>query len=142
MTTPRPINLPAESVPPSETPNPTELVGLLHENRQLRIELDALRAELDARAADKFAMRRERIHASARDDLVTSAAVMAFFGYKHRPAFWGFVHAKGVPCIRLNPRRIMFDPLALNQWLAKRDTSARPRQFTFSAEANHALPAA
>ena len=142
MTTPRPINLPAESVPPSETPNPTELVGLLHENRQLRIELDALRAEIATRDADKFAARGERIRAAARDDLVTSTVAMAFFGYRSRPAFWGFVHSKAVPHIRINARRKMFDPIALNHWLAKRDTSGKPRQFTFGAESNQALPAA
>lgn len=142
MTKPRPINLPAEGVSSSETPNPTELVGLLHENRQLRIELDSLRAEIAARDADKFAARGERIRAAARDDLVSSTEVMVFFGYSSRPAFWGFVHSKGVPHIRINARRKMFDPIALNYWLAKRDTSGKPRQFTFGADANQSLPAA
>jgi hypothetical protein len=108
---------------------------LEEENRSLRLELETLRAE-------KFAARGERIRAMARDDLVTSAAVMAFFGYQSRPAFWCFVHSKGVPNIRLNARRIMFDPVALNHWLAKHDTSGKSRQFTFGAESNQALPAA
>lgn len=64
--------------------------------------------------------------------LVASSAVMKFFGYTNRAAFWHFVKTKGVPCITLNARRIMFDPVALNQWLARRNSSGEPRQFAFS----------
>ena len=67
---------------------------------------------------------------------------MTFFGYSSRSSFWEFVHAKGVPHIRINGRKVMFDPLALNRWLEKRDTSGKPRQFTFGNEENHSLPAA
>jgi hypothetical protein len=63
--------------------------------------------------------------------LVKSSVVMTFFGYTNRSSFWEFVTTKGVPHIRLTARRIMFDPVALNHWLAKRDSSPTPRQFDF-----------
>ena len=74
------------------------------------------------------------------NNLVKSDVVMRFFGYDNRCSFWKFVREKGVPHIALNKRRIMFDPVALNSWLAKRDTSGTPRQFTFGADENQALP--
>jgi predicted DNA-binding transcriptional regulator AlpA len=114
---------------------PVNLAQLRDENRYLRAELDALRAE-------KFARRSLRIRAAACDDLVTSEEVMAFFGYKSRPAFWTFVHSAAVPQIKLNARRIMFDPVALNRWLERRDTSGQARKFTFRSDSNHELPAA
>ncbi len=74
------------------------------------------------------------------NNLVRSDVVMAFFGYRTRPSFWQFVRTKGVPHIKLNARRIMFDPVALNHWVAKRDTSATPRQFSFGVTENQARP--
>jgi hypothetical protein len=38
-----------------------------------------------------------------------------------------------VPHIRVGARRIMFDPHALNPWLAKRDTSTHPRRVRLPA---------
>lgn len=76
------------------------------------------------------------------NNLVKSELVMSFFGYSNRASFWKFIRAKGVPHIVLNKRRIMFDPVALNHWLAKRDTSGTPRHFTFGPDANQALPVA
>lgn len=75
-------------------------------------------------------------------NLVDSAPVREFFGYeeKSRVSFWKFIRTKGVPHIRLGPRKIMFDPVALNGWIKKRDTSPTPRYFTFGDAANHALP--
>jgi hypothetical protein len=110
-------------------------LAILTENRALRIELNTLRAEL-------FALRGERIRQSAQNDLIPPGPVMAFFGYRNRPAFWEFVRRHGVPHIRVNARVIRFDPRALNAWLARRDTSGKPRQFTFGPDPNQALPAA
>lgn len=81
------------------------------------------------------------------NNLVKSDAVMAFFGYSHRSAFWHFIKTKGVPHLVLNARRVMFDPVALNNWLARRDTSGTPRKFVFSppeaqAATSAAIPAA
>ena len=54
-----------------------------------------------------------------------SSAVMATFGYRNRAAFWEFVRRNGVPHIRFNLRRIMFEEQALSDWLNRR--SSRPR---------------
>jgi hypothetical protein len=54
------------------------------------------------------------------DDLLTAEQVMARYAYKARSSFWQFVHAKGVPHLRLNARKIMFSPAALEAWEAKR----------------------
>jgi hypothetical protein len=56
-----------------------------------------------------------------------SSDVMAIFGYRNRSAFWDFVRRDGVPHIRFNPRRIMFDEQALAEWLGRR--SSHRRQF-------------
>ena len=56
----------------------------------------------------------------ASSPLLTSAAVMVRLGYKNRSSFWQFIKSSGVPHIRLNQRRIMFDPRALNAWLDRR----------------------
>ena len=39
-----------------------------------------------------------------------------------------------MPHIYVGPRRIMFDPYALNHWLEKRNTSTAPRQFEFRSD--------
>lgn len=57
--------------------------------------------------------------------LLKSDVVMAFFGYQNRSAFWDFVRRDGVPHIRFNPRRIMFEEQALNDWLARRSSRGR-----------------
>ena len=56
---------------------------------------------------------------------LTSSAVMALLGYKDRGAFWDFVHRGGVPHVRLNARKIMFDEQALADWLAHRSSNRR-----------------
>lgn len=73
-------------------------------------------------------------------NLVPSDRVRAFFGYEKRCSFWKFVRAKGVPHIALNARRIMFDPVALNRWLAEHSTDSKPRQFDFGEDSSQALP--
>jgi hypothetical protein len=61
--------------------------------------------------------------ASSKSALLASKAVMYAFGYKDRSSFWQFVKTKGVPHIRFNSRRIMFDPQALNDWLSRRSSN-------------------
>jgi hypothetical protein len=50
---------------------------------------------------------------------------MALLGYKDRGVFWDFVHRGGVPHVRLNARKIMFDEQALADWLAHRSSNRR-----------------
>jgi hypothetical protein len=57
--------------------------------------------------------------------LLKSSTVMALFGYQNRSAFWDFVRRDGVPHIRFNPRRIMFEESALNDWLARHSSRGR-----------------
>ena len=59
---------------------------------------------------------------SASQALVKSSAVMKRFGYASRAAFWEFVRRDGVPHIRFNARRIMFEERALEDWLSRRST--------------------
>jgi len=40
--------------------------------------------------------------------------------YTDKKSFWDFVHAQGVPCVRLNARRILFDRAAVEAWLGRR----------------------
>lgn len=54
------------------------------------------------------------------DTLLTPEQVMARYSYTARSSFWQFVHAKGVPHIRLNARKILFAPAALEAWEAKK----------------------
>ncbi len=48
---------------------------------------------------------------------IKSAAVMELLGYQNRAAFWAFIRNAGVPHVRLNARRIMFEEQALSDWL-------------------------
>ena len=56
---------------------------------------------------------------------LASCKVMALLGYKDRGAFWDFVHRSGVPHVRLNARKIMFEEQALADWLAHRSSNRR-----------------
>lgn len=58
------------------------------------------------------------------DRLLTSGVVRERLSYKDRAAFWNFVHASGLPFIRLNARRIMFSERALEDWLARRSSNS------------------
>ena len=58
-------------------------------------------------------------------NLLTSTQVMGILGYRNRPGFFQFCRAHGVPHIRLNARRIMFDANVLNAWLASRSTASK-----------------
>lgn len=57
--------------------------------------------------------------------LKNSAWAMERFSYepKQRSAFWQFCHANQVPMIRMGRRRIMFDDVAVESWLAKRSNT-------------------
>jgi predicted DNA-binding transcriptional regulator AlpA len=52
-----------------------------------------------------------------------SGSVMALLGYRNRASFWEFVRRKGVPHVRLGPRKIVFDEVALKAWLARRSSA-------------------
>jgi len=54
-----------------------------------------------------------------------SSAVMAALGYRNRCSFWEFVRRQGVPHVRLNARRILFDERALADWLDRRTAGPR-----------------
>lgn len=57
--------------------------------------------------------------------LLKSCQVMERLGYEDGPAFWRFVKASGLPHIRLNCRRIMFDQQQVEDWLAHRTVGGR-----------------
>lgn len=52
--------------------------------------------------------------------LWSSDQVMTKLNYHDKSAFWLFVHSSGLPHLRLNSRRILFDPRAVEAWLKKR----------------------
>ena len=56
---------------------------------------------------------------------LSSRAVMARFGYKNNSAFFAFVRAQGVPFVRLNARKLVFDPASLEAWVSKRSVGTR-----------------
>jgi predicted DNA-binding transcriptional regulator AlpA len=58
---------------------------------------------------------------------LSSAAVMALLGYRNRSSFWQFAHSNHVPCVRLGPKRIVFDRLQLEDWFERRSTVPRRR---------------
>ncbi len=86
---------------------------ILEENRLLRIENDALRAQ-------NYAFREDKIRQAANPDLLKPADVMARLGYRDRKAFWTMAKAKGLPMIHINARVIRFDPQDFERWQAKR----------------------
>lgn len=45
---------------------------------------------------------------------------MRRLGYSSPSAFFNFIKKAGVPRIRLNARKVVFDPVALESWLRKR----------------------
>jgi predicted DNA-binding transcriptional regulator AlpA len=45
--------------------------------------------------------------------------LMAVLGYADRAAFWAAVRAAGIPHVRINARRILFDEQAVASWLEK-----------------------
>lgn len=57
--------------------------------------------------------------------LLTTRQAMAYFGYSKSDAFLEFVRKSGVPRIRINARRIMFDPVAVQAWIDRRTIGRR-----------------
>jgi hypothetical protein len=45
---------------------------------------------------------------------------MHHFRYGDRDAFMRFVKKSGMPRIRINRRRVMFDPIAVQAWVDRR----------------------
>jgi predicted DNA-binding transcriptional regulator AlpA len=52
--------------------------------------------------------------------LRTTKEMAAYFGYSDSDAFLEFAKKSAMPRIRLNARRIMFDFVAVQGWMAKR----------------------
>ena len=52
--------------------------------------------------------------------LVPSRTIMAQLGYSNRAAFLEFIKREGLPFYRLGARKIMYDPVEVDSWLAKR----------------------
>jgi predicted DNA-binding transcriptional regulator AlpA len=59
--------------------------------------------------------------------------VMQALGYSDRTSFWQFVARNGVPHIRLNQRRILFERDALEAWLASRTVGGNARRSAFAS---------
>ena len=51
---------------------------------------------------------------------LTAAQVMPLLGYSDRSAFWCAVKAAGIPFIRINARRCLFEESAVRAWLDAR----------------------
>lgn len=54
-----------------------------------------------------------------------SKVVMAMFGYTNRSSFHQWVRNAGVPCVRLNARKLVFDEAALNAWIESRSSTGK-----------------
>jgi predicted DNA-binding transcriptional regulator AlpA len=54
-----------------------------------------------------------------------SGEVMRALGYSDRPAFWAAIKAAGIPFIRVNSRRCLFDEAAVLAWLDERTIGGR-----------------
>jgi predicted DNA-binding transcriptional regulator AlpA len=52
--------------------------------------------------------------------LRTTKEMMVYFGYADSDAFLEFAKRSGLPRIRLNSRRVMFDPVAVQAWVDRR----------------------
>jgi predicted DNA-binding transcriptional regulator AlpA len=57
--------------------------------------------------------------------LLTTKETMAYFSYKDPDAFLEFARRSGLPRIRMNSRRIMFDPAAVQAWIDRRTIGVR-----------------
>lgn len=67
-------------------------------------------------------MKNGRHKTNSQRPLLTPKEVRRLLNYKGScsSSFWAFVRAEGVPFIRLNARRYLFDPAAVEAWLRKR----------------------
>lgn len=60
--------------------------------------------------------------------LLKPEKVMRLLGYADRAAFWVAVKAAGIPFIRINPRRCLFDEATVQAWLRSRTVHKRARR--------------
>ncbi len=70
---------------------------------------------------------------SAPNKLIEKEVVMRFFCFSSWTAFWSFIHTNNVPYLRINQRHILFDPAAVNDWIAEHYKSGKPRRFGFDS---------
>ncbi len=56
---------------------------------------------------------------------VKAKDVMELLGYSSRCAFYEWIRREGVPHFRLGSQRIVFDEIALNDWLKKRSVGGK-----------------
>ena len=57
--------------------------------------------------------------------LITSNELARVLGYNNRAAFWDAVRRAGIPYIRINARRFMFDAAEVEAWLERRKVGGR-----------------
>jgi len=53
-----------------------------------------------------------------------SDQVMAMLGYSDRSSFWQAVRRSGIPYVRVNARRCIFDHAQLMAWIQRRSVGA------------------
>lgn len=58
-------------------------------------------------------------------EYLTTRQAMRLFDYASNKGFLDFVKQQGVPCLRLNQRRILFPRAALTAWIRRRTVGAQ-----------------
>ena len=58
-------------------------------------------------------------------DVLTTEQAMRRLGYTDADAFRDAVHEQGIPYVRMNKRRWMFEAIALDAWIAERRIDPR-----------------
>ena len=66
-------------------------------------------------------------HSDAR--YLKSDQVMTMLGYSNRSSFWQSVKRSGIPYVRVNARRCLFDQRQLSAWLLRRSVGAVDRDL-------------
>lgn len=56
---------------------------------------------------------------------LTAKQVMPVLGYTDVGAFWSAVRAAGIPFVRFNARKILFEEKAVEAWIASRTVGGR-----------------
>jgi predicted DNA-binding transcriptional regulator AlpA len=65
--------------------------------------------------------------------LLQSSEVKKLFGYTNTSSFWAAVRKAGIPHIRINPRRIVFEEAAVRAWIESKTVGRRARDFPVRA---------
>jgi hypothetical protein len=60
--------------------------------------------------------------------LIPSDQAAPLFGYDNTMSFLRTVKKEGIPHVRVNSKRIMFDPDALQDWIRSRTVGKPPRK--------------